>query len=245
MQNRTVSAPRGIRVGCSGWVYKHWKGVFYPEHLSQKRWFEFYAGEFDTVEINASFYRLPTAKTFDKWREQAPQHFIYAVKANRFITHMKKLKGVKGAVDNFLKRAEHLQEALGPILFQLPANLHKNAQRLQAFLKLLPRDHEHAFEFRSRDWYDEEIFDLLDKHGAGLVVHDMTGSVAPVRATGKLAYLRLHGTRGKYHGRYVRPQLRDWAKWLLNERRKGRNAYAYFNNDIGGHAVEDERALSS
>src|SRR5437773_3673998 len=112
-----------VRIGCSGWVYKHWKGIFYPEDLPQKRWFEYYSSEFDTVEINASFYRLPAAKTFERWHEQAPGNFVYAVKASRFITHMKKLKGCKGALDKFLNRAKHLEETFGPILYQLPANL--------------------------------------------------------------------------------------------------------------------------
>jgi uncharacterized protein YecE (DUF72 family) len=245
MHAKTVSLAHDIRVGCSGWVYKHWRGIFYPEDLPQKRWFEYYSAEFDTVEINATFYRLQRASTFDKWREQAPPHFLYAVKASRFMTHMKKLKDPKEPLSKFMTPARHLKEMLGPILYQLPANFHKDVPRLESFLKVLSRSQEHAFEFRDKSWYDDQLLTLLDKYGVGLVVHDMTGSEAPLEAVGRLSYLRCHGTSGKCHGRYGKAQLRHYGEWLLDQRKKGRHAYAYFNNDIHGHAIEDARALKS
>jgi len=155
MEQPLVSLPQ-IRVGCSGWVYRHWRGLFYPEGLPQKRWFKRYSEEFDTVEINASFYRLPLASTFDGWREKAPPGFRYAVKANRFITHMKKLLDCEESVDTFIALARKLEHTLGPILYQLPPSLHKDLGRLDAFLARLPRDIEQVVEFRHKSWYDAE-----------------------------------------------------------------------------------------
>ena len=163
MEETTVSTASGIHVGCSGWVYKHWRGIFYPEGLPQKRWFERYAEEFDTVEINASFYRLPLASTFEGWREKAPPGFRYAVKVNRFITHMKKLLDCRAEVDRFIELARPLGGKLGPLLYQLPPSLHKNLERLDTFLGWLPTDLEQVVEFRHKSWYDEQVLALLDK----------------------------------------------------------------------------------
>jgi uncharacterized protein YecE (DUF72 family) len=244
MQVAMVSLP-SIHVGCSGWVYRHWKGGFYPEDLPQKRWFERYAGTFDTVEINASFYREPLASTFDGWREKAPPGFRYAVKANRFITHNKKLLDGSEPVERFIGLARRLEHTLGPLLYQLPPSLHRNDERLDAFLKLLPLDLEHVVEFRHASWYDEEVLAILDRHGVGFVVHDLVGLTSPRWASGRTAYVRLHGTGGKYRGRYSDRQLRGWADWLAEQRATGRSAWAYFNNDIGGDAVEDAKALQA
>ncbi len=247
MERGTVSKRRRskIHIGCSGWVYKHWRGIFYPEGLAQMRWFERYAEEFDTVEINNSFYRLPRPETFDKWRDQAPEGFRYAVKANRFLTHMKKLKGVEEETERFMSLARRLGANLGPILYQLPPSLHKDAERLEAFLKLLPNDLEHVVEFRHRSWYDEEILSLLNHHGAGFVAHDLKGLRSPTWASGKIAYVRFHGTTGKYHGRYSDEALLEWADWCFDQTRSGRSVWCFFNNDIHGHAIEDGRTLKS
>jgi uncharacterized protein YecE (DUF72 family) len=242
MQETTVSR---IHVGCSGWVYKHWRGIFYPGGLPQKRWFERYSEEFDTVEINASLYRLPLASTFEGWREKAPPGFRYAVKANRFITHMKKLKDCEEAVDTFLGLARRLKAYLGPILYQLPPSLHKDLPRLEAFLKLLPGDLEHVVEFRHKSWYDKDVLALLDRHGAGFVSHDLKGLKTPRWASGRTAYARFHGTAGKYHGRYSDEVLLDWTEWCLEQARSARSVWCYFNNDIHGHALEDARTLKS
>ena len=142
-----------IHVGCSGWNYRHWRGLFYPGKLPVKDWFRFYAEQFDTVEINNSFYRLPKAETFDKWRDQAPPGFIYAVKANRFLTQAKKLKDCADAVARMRAPVRHLGPTLGPILYQLPPNLRFNLPRLEEFLSLLPRELTHVFEFRDPSWY--------------------------------------------------------------------------------------------
>lgn len=233
----------GIHVGCSGWVYRHWKGGFYPEGLPQKRWFERYSEEFDTVEINASFYRLPLASTFDGWREKAPNDFRYAVKANRFLTHLKKLAGCEEQVDEFIALARRLGDRLGPILYQLPPSLQKDLARLEAFLERLPRDLEHVVEFRHASWYDQDVLALLDRHGAGFVAHDLSGLISPPWASGRTAYVRFHGTGGKYWGRYSEEQMAGWADWLRAQIAQGRSAWAYFNNDIHEHAIEDARTL--
>lgn len=232
-----------IHVGCSGWVYRHWKGSFYPADLPQKRWFERYAATFDTVEINASFYREPLASTFDGWREKAPGGFRYAVKANRFITHNKKLGDCAEPLERFILLARRLQHALAPLLYQLPPSLHRNDERLDCFLALLPRDLEHVVEFRHASWYSEDVLAILDRHGVGFVVHDLVGLVSPRWASGRTAYVRFHGTGGKYRGRYSDEQLRGWAGWLGEQHAAGRTAWAYFNNDIGGDAIEDAAAL--
>lgn len=247
MQRPTVSNRLGppARIGCSGWVYRHWKGDFYPVGLAQKRWFAHYSDAFDTVEINASFYRLPAPTTFEGWRAKAPEGFRYAVKANRFVTHLKKLVGCEEQVDDFVGLARLLGPALGPILYQLPPSLHKDVARLDRFLARLPRDLEHVVEFRHASWYDETVLACLDRHGAGFVTHDLVGLVTPRWASGGTAYVRFHGTGGKYVGRYSDEELRAWADWLLQQRVAGRSAWAYFNNDIHGHAIHDARTLQA
>jgi uncharacterized protein YecE (DUF72 family) len=241
----TANAAPAIHIGCSGWVYRHWKGDFYPSDLPQKRWFQHYSEAFDTVEINASFYRVPLATTFDGWRDKAPPGFRYAVKANRFMTHMKKLLDCGQPLDEFISLARRLGPTLGPILYQLPPNLHKNLDRLDAFLERLPQDLEHVVEFRHRSWYDEEVLVLLDRHGAGFVTHDLVGLVSPRWASGRTAYVRFHGTGGKYWGRYSEEEIAGWANWLLSQKSAGRTCWAYFNNDIHGHSIEDGRALQA
>jgi uncharacterized protein YecE (DUF72 family) len=234
-----------VHVGCSGWVYRHWRGIFYPEKLPQKRWFEFYASEFDTVEINASFYRLPLASTFEGWRSKAPDGFRYAVKVNRFITHMKKLLDCEAELDRFIDLARPLGEKLGPLLYQLPPSLHKNLERLDTFLARLPRDLEQVVEFRHKSWYDADVLALLDRHSIGFVAHDMKGLKSPRWASGRTAYVRFHGSGGRYSGRYSDETLLAWTDWIREQWRQGRSVWCYFNNDIHGHAIDDARTLKS
>jgi len=225
-------------------VYKHWRGILYPEGLPQRLWFQRYAEEFDTVEINNSFYHLPKPETFDKWRKQAPDGFRYAVKANRFITQAKKLKDPEEPVERFLKPTRRLEEHLGPILFQLPPSMKINLERLETFLKILPNDVTSVFEFREKSWYTEQVLELLDRHGAGFVSHDMKGLASPRWASGKAAYVRFHGAGGKYWGRYSDEALLEWTDWIVDQS-KERSVWCYFNNDIHGHAIEDARTLRS
>jgi uncharacterized protein YecE (DUF72 family) len=237
--------PQRIRIGCSGWVYPHWRDRFYPPKLAVKNWFAYYAEHFDTVEINNSFYRLPKAETFDAWRDQSPAGFCYAVKANRFLTQAKKLKDCEEPLERMMAPFRHLEPALGPILYQLPPRFRINLDRLERFLEILPKDLINVFEFRDSSWYVDEVFTLLDRHGAGFCTHDMTGMETPRAAVGRAAYVRFHGGEGKYWGRYSDERLLDWADWLAEQARSGRPVWAYFNNDIDGHAIEDALTLKA
>ena len=187
---------------------------------------------------------MPLETTFDGWRNKAPDGLRYVVKVNRFITHLKKLVGVDEEVDHFIALARKLGNKLGPLLYQLPPSLHKDVPRLQALVSRLPGDLEHVVEFRHKSWYDEEVLALLDRHGVGFVTHDLVGLKTPRWASGRTAYVRFHGTKGKYRGRYSDEQMRDWAEWLKDQHSQGRSAWAYFNNDIGGDAIEDARNLN-
>ena len=232
-----------IRIGCSGWNYKHWRGLFYPEKLPVKRWFEHYAATFDTVEINNSFYRLPTAETFAKWRDQAPEGFCYAVKANRFLTQAKKLKDCAEPLQRMMTPFRHLGDRLGPILYQLPPRFRSNMERLDEFLTLAPKDVTNVFEFREKSWLTEEMLALLDRHGASFCVHDMAGSATRRWAVGPIAYVRFHGGGGKYWGRYSDDALLSWTDWIVEQAQGGRPVWCYFNNDIEGHAIHDALTL--
>lgn len=232
-----------VHIGCSGWVYRHWRDTYYPPGLPQKQWFAHYSAEFDAVEINASFYRLPLPSTFDGWRAKAPDGFRYALKVNRFITHNKKLLDCGELVAEFAALARRIGPHLGPLLHQLPPSLHRDDGRLEAYLGALPGDLEHVVEFRHASWYDEEVLALLDRHSAGFVVHDLKGLISPRWASGRTAYVRFHGTGGRYSGRYSDEALAGWAAWLAEQRAGGRSCWAFFNNDIHGHAIADARTL--
>jgi uncharacterized protein YecE (DUF72 family) len=234
-----------VRIGCSGWIYKHWRGLFYPEGLPVKRWFEHYAAEFDTVEINNSFYRLPKPETFDTWREQAPPGFCYTVKANRYVTQAKKLKDPEETVPNIMAPMRHLGPTLGPVLYQLPPRFKLNLERLERFLEVVPRDVTNVFEFRDSTWYDDRAFALLEQAGASFCAHDMPGLQSPRLALGQAAYVRFHGGVGKYWGRYPDERLIDWAEWMVAQAKAARTVWAYFNNDIDAHAIHDARTLQA
>lgn len=237
----TSRAP--IRVGCSGWNYRHWRGPFYPDDIPARKWFDFYAERFDTVEINNSFYRLPSRETFAKWHDQAPPGFCYAVKANRFITQAKKLHDCAAPLARMIEPMRALGKTLGPVLYQLPPMFGLNLERLESFLALLPGDLTHVFEFRHASWYVDETLALLDRYGAGVVAHDFPGLKSPRWACGPAAYVRFHGASGKYRGRYGEAELADWAAWLVEQAQGGRPGWAYFNNDIDVAAIPDALAL--
>ena len=234
-----------IHIGCSGWIYKDWRGRFYPQDMPSKKWFAFYAETFDTVEINNSFYRLPPPAIFEKWRDQAPDSFCYAVKASRYLTHNLKLKDAQDSLDRILGNARHLKPRLGPILYQLPPRWRFNRDRLDQFLQLLPKDLVHVIEFRDESWQTEEALALLDAYGVGFCTHDMPGMKVRRWASGKAAYVRFHGGVGKYHGRYPDEILQGWADWMIAQAAAGRPVWAYFNNDYEAHAVHDALTLRS
>ncbi len=233
-----------VRIGCSGWQYRHWKGNFYPAEVPGTSWLSHYVSVFDTVELNNSFYRLPEAATFARWREAVPRRFLFAVKASRFLTHMKKLKDPDEPLDRFFSNAEALGAALGPVLYQLPPRWPADAPRLETFLRALRpyRKHRHVLEFREPSWYAPAILALLERHGVGLCLHDMRGSASPRQLTAPFVYVRFHGVE-RYGGRYPDDLLDDWSRWLGEQRDREHAVYAYFNNDIGGHAPRDALRL--
>jgi uncharacterized protein YecE (DUF72 family) len=235
--------PGGARVGCSGWQYKHWRGEFYPPDLPQTQWFEYYAARFDTVEINNSFYRLPERSTFISWARRAPVRFVFAVKASRFLTHRKKLKDPEEPIDRLFTRMRGLGPHLGPVLYQLPPNFRADIERLRAFVALLPRDARHVIEFRDPGWYTAEVFTVLERAGVALCLHDMPGSATGLMRVGPFVYARFHGSGARYGGGYPRDRLESWATWLDDQRCAGADVYAYFNNDMGGHAPRDAVTL--
>ena len=232
-----------VRVGCSGWQYKHWRGNFYPTELPLKRWFEHYTGVFDTVEINNSFYRLPEAATFADWAARAPREFLFAVKASRFLTHMKKLKDPEEPVDRFFSRARSLGQRLGPVLYQLPPGWAVDPGRLAHFLSILPRDVIHVIEFREPSWYTSQVYALLERHAVSLCLHDMPGSATGRVRVGPHVYVRFHGASGRYDGSYPDGRLAEWAGWLQQSAGKGTQSFVYFNNDVGGHAPRNALVL--
>ena len=236
---------RGARalIGCSGWEYKHWKGDFYPELLPRARWFQHYTRTFNTVEINNSFYRLPARTTMTRWRLQAPAGFVYAVKASRFLTHMKKLKDPDDPLSMLFDRALELGSHLGPVLYQLPPRWKPDHERLETFLRAVPHDVPQTIEFREAAWYSDRTFELLSRYGVALCVHDMAGSAPPRTVVGPFVYVRFHGASAKYSGSYSDGQLADWAAWLDAQLAGGLDVYAYFNNDVGGHAPRNALTL--
>jgi uncharacterized protein YecE (DUF72 family) len=234
-----------IYIGTSGWHYKHWKGVFYPEDTRDDEQFALYAEHFQTVEINNSFYKLPDASTFTNWRKASPKRFLFAVKASRYITHMVKLKANKQSLRKFFTRVVKLEEKLGPILFQLPPRWKVNTERLASFLSQLPSGHRYAFEFRDQTWYTEEVLDLLKKWNCAFCIYHLERHLSPLEVTADFVYIRLHGPGNKYQGSYNKRALQTWAgrcrEWLKNKK----DVYIYFDNDQAGYAVKNAQQLQA
>jgi uncharacterized protein YecE (DUF72 family) len=225
-----------LRLGTSGFQYDHWKGVFYPEDLPKKHWFEFYARRFDTVEINNTFYRLPEPHTFEAWRKEAPEGFCYALKFSRYGTHMKRLKEPGRTVGRFMQRARRLGGLLGPLLVQLPPHFKADPARLASFLDAAPSGRRWTLEFRHGSWLSGEVLAILEERGAALCIHDMLPD-HPWETTADWTYLRFHGDR--YRGGYSPQKLTAAARRLAGLLDAGLDVYVYFNNDLEGHAVKD------
>lgn len=232
-----------LRIGTSGWVYRHWRGVFYPEDLPAREHLDFYASRFSTVEINNSFYRLPPRETFDAWRARTPDRFLFAVKASRYLTHMKKLKDSKDALALFLGNAAGLGKKLGPVLFQFPRTWALHLERLREFLDLLGahRRLRFAFEFRHESWLTEEVYTLLGAAGAALCLPVSPKTPLDARLTAAWTYIRMH--EGRTGTGYTGRELEDWAVRVRSFLESGADVYIYFNNDPGGHAVKDALRL--
>lgn len=232
-----------IHIGTSGWHYKHWKGPFYPERLPSADFLRHYVQHFHTVEINNSFYMLPQKETLRKWRDVAPKGFVFSVKANRYITHMKKLKNVENAVRSFLNAVDVLEEKRGPILFQLPPSLGLDALRLKEFLRILPSGYLWACEFRNPSWFSSEAYEILQRYQVAFCIYQLAGRLSPKEVTASLVYIRLHGPAGAYAGQYSTEVLAEWAEAISAWNRQGKEVYCYFDNDQAGYAAQDALRL--
>ena len=232
---------RPIRIGCSGWNYGHWRnGVFYPPRLPPRRWLEYYAQNFDTVEINSTFYRLPRETAVANWVRESPPEFLFAVKMSRYVTHLKRLRELPPSIDLFYSRIRPLVSSpkLGPVLWQLPGNFRRDDERLAQALELLPPG-RHCFEFRHESWFVDDVYELLARAGIALVIGDTPQR--PFQAhelTTDWTFIRFHhGTRGR-HSNYSERELEDWAQRIEAWAERG-DVYGYFNNDRNGYAVRN------
>lgn len=233
-----------IFIGTSGWHYKHWRGPFYPDKLPASKMLEFYAQRFDTVELNNTFYRLPQPNGLNNWHDSTPREFRFAMKGSRFLTHMKKLKDPATGIERFFERADLLKEKLGPIVFQLPPHWTVDAERLDAFLKALPRAHRYAFELRNPTWHSAEIYAILRRHRAAFCIFEIAGFRSGFEITADFTYVRLHGPDGAYQGSYSESALREWADRIREWQDKLRAIYIYFDNDQAGYAPKNALELA-
>jgi uncharacterized protein YecE (DUF72 family) len=237
-------------LGTSGYVYPHWRRVFYPPALPQREWLPFYARRFATVELNNSFYRLPSKAAFRAWRAAVPDDFLFAVKASRYLTHLKRLTAPTAPLDRFFRRLRPLGPTLGPVLFQLPAQFHADLPRLARFLRALQRQRHvegvrATLEVRHASWLQPETFDLLRKAGVALCFHDARVQRVTEPVTADFVYVRRHGTGPRYHGAYTEATLRAEARRIRGWLAEGLDVYVYFNNDGGGAAVLNARRLAA
>ena len=230
-----------VRVGCSGWQYRNWRGRFYPADLPLSQLFATYARHFDTVELNTTFYRLPSAEAVKGWWAAAPPGFVFAFKASRFLTHMKKLREPEEPLARLFRTVDPLKSHRGPALYQLPDTLQRDDARLDTFLRALPPRRRHAIALRHSSWFAPPVFEALTRAKVALCWHDWTPDV-PLVATAPFLYLRFHGQGSRYGGRYGRERLAARAA-TLKPRLATHDVYAYFNNDADGHAPADALLL--
>ena len=233
-----------LLIGTSGWQYRHWRETFYPRGVAQAKWLEYYAARFATVESNAAFYRLPDASTFAAWAERTPDDFIVAVKASRYLTHIKRLTEPEEPVKRLVERARHLGGKLGPILLQLPPTLPLELDRLERTLDAFPAGMRIAVEFRHRSWFTDEVRQALAKREVALCLADRRGPATPVWRTADWTYLRFHTGRATPSPCYGRQALAAWVTRLRDCWSPDEDAYVYFNNDHRACALRDARLFA-
>ena len=233
-----------VVIGTSGWQYRHWKPAFYPATLGSSKWFGFYSERFGTVEVNNTFYRLPTPSTFERWREAAPRGFVFALKASRYLTHVRRLKDPDQPVSTLMERASALGTHLGPILVQLPPNLQCDPVSLDATLSAFGARVRVAVELRHASWFVDDVRAVLESHGAALCLADGGPVEVPLWRTADWTYIRFHKGRGRPQSCYTRSALDTWAKRLAARWEGSEDVFCYFNNDEHACALRDARWLS-
>ncbi|MCF7888205.1 MAG: DUF72 domain-containing protein [Candidatus Omnitrophica bacterium] len=238
-----MNKKKRIHIGTSGWHYKHWANKFYPKNLKLAQFFDYYLEKLNTVEINNSFYQLPKKSTLQQWNKKAPKNFIFSIKASRYITHLKKLKDPKESTKKFFKAIKPLGKKIGPILFQLPLAWKLNAERLENFLKILPKDYKYSFEFRNQQWFDNKVYRLLEKYNAAFCIYDLAGNLSPKKVTADFIYIRLHGPGEAYQGDYSKRKLKNWAKQFSHWQKKKKEVFCYFDNDQAAYAAKNALEL--
>jgi uncharacterized protein YecE (DUF72 family) len=237
----SMQQPPRTRIGTSGWIYNHWVEIFYPRDTPKSRWLEFYGDHFNTVELNASFYRLPKAQTFVNWSKRTSDDFLWAVKASRYITHVRRLSEAAEPLERLYGAVEVLGEKLGPILFQLPPSLSFNEEAFMRFCRCLKKDRLHVLEVRHRSWEDERAIDILREHNIALCVSDTAGRYPYIEEdTASFVYFRLHGSRQLYASEYSEAELNEYAKKI---RQRAKDTYLYFDNDYHGYAVKNAKRI--
>ena len=239
-----MNPPGKFHIGTSGFSYKHWRGIFYPDDIPQKKWLEYYADNFGTVEINSSFYHIPRLSTCEGWERRSPEGFLFAIKANRYITHVRKLRYANEIINLFFTTIGYLDGKLGPVLLQLPPAMEKDIPLLKDFIARLPEGLRYVFEFRNSSWYGYELFRTLDDLGCAFCMHDLPGKATPREITGDFTYVRFHGSEAAYSSCYPDNELAEWADRLQTISAAGKDVFAYFNNDLHGHAVTNARTLT-
>lgn len=229
-----------IRIGTSGWSYEHWKRLFYPESLPKERWLQFYSSNFNTVEINSTFYRLPFENVVKGWYRKTPDDFVFSVKGTRQVTHRKRLRKVEEDVERFMRRIEFLGEKLKIVLWQFPPSLKKDLKLLNDFLDILPGNFKYAVEFRHKSWFCDDVFEILKEKKVATCIVDSSRIKSPWIVTSDFAYIRLHGPGKLYSSEYGPERLREIAKKIFE---LNVDTFVYFNNDFEGYAIKDANLL--
>lgn len=232
-----------MKIATSGWMYDDWQNVFYPDDLQKEKQLAYYAKHFNTVEVNNTFYQSPSIKKLKKWKNTVPDDFVFSVKANRYITHMKNLMVDKDTVEKLIKKVAVLKPKLGVILFQLPPQWHVNIDRLKKFINLLPEGYNYAFEFRHKSWYKPEVYSILRENNCAFCIHDHQDAPSPKVITSEFIYLRFHGPKGKYENKYTKNYLKKMSERINVWEKEVDEIYAYFNNDYHGYAIKNAKKM--
>ncbi len=233
-----------VKVGCSGFMYNHWRKVFYPEDIPKWKWFQYYTGHFDTVEMNVTFYRLPSASSFKRWYNDSPEGFSFSLKGSRLITHIKRLRDVEEQTKKFFSLAKMLGEKLSVVLWQFPPKMELDLSALEGFLLLIKQFNVRAgFEFRHRSWVNKRVERLLAKYGFSYCQADWPEFNKDLPVTTDFVYIRRHGRGGRYNSCYTAEELKYDAEKIKEYLKKGINVFIYFNNDVSGYAPQNALTL--